>query len=248
MNNLLSYREIILANGGETTPYYSVKSPSGEIIKVTPGELAMSGGEVKDSKGNKFKAENFKAESIEKMLGKKSSLSNRDNNFIKKADASDVIIEKITKNEDGDSVKIQFNADQMYGAIDIDNVKINELKTMNNIKDFIHSILSDDESLSVFILSQFINQPFDFMYSLYKNKKIKATEVINGVYDLRYNNDTYRVVLREDAVVEVARDIIVNRDGGEYEAASALVDEYGWQQYVFDDDYEEQKGIYIGRM
>lgn len=57
------------ANGEEITTYYSVKSPSGETIKVTPGQLAMSEGYVTDSKGNKFKAENFKAESLKDKIG-----------------------------------------------------------------------------------------------------------------------------------------------------------------------------------
>ncbi|MFW9872496.1 MAG: hypothetical protein ACFFG0_05280 [Candidatus Thorarchaeota archaeon] len=61
------------ADGEEITTYYHVKSPSGETIKVTPGQLAMNEGYVTDSKGNKFKAENFKAESLEDKVAMRRS-------------------------------------------------------------------------------------------------------------------------------------------------------------------------------
>lgn len=57
------------ANGSESTPLYTVKSPSGEEIEVTPGQLAMSQGWVTDSKGNKFKPESFEPKSLEERLG-----------------------------------------------------------------------------------------------------------------------------------------------------------------------------------
>jgi hypothetical protein len=56
------------ADNGETTPYYTVTSPSGEKIPVTPGQLAMNDGYVTDSKGNKFKAEEFEARSLEEKV------------------------------------------------------------------------------------------------------------------------------------------------------------------------------------
>ena len=73
------------ANGGETTSLYTVKSPGGEEVEVTPGQLAMSGGWVTDSKGNKFKPESFTAKSLEEKMSshfnkfkKIASLSMRD--------------------------------------------------------------------------------------------------------------------------------------------------------------------------
>jgi hypothetical protein len=48
----------------ETTPYYQTTSPSGEVIFFTPSDLVISGGSVKDSKGNKFKPKKIKGKSL----------------------------------------------------------------------------------------------------------------------------------------------------------------------------------------
>jgi hypothetical protein len=53
-----------LSSTGETTPYYTVKSPSGESIHFTPADLVISGGKLKDSKGKRFKPRKARGKSL----------------------------------------------------------------------------------------------------------------------------------------------------------------------------------------
>ena len=48
----------------ESTPYYETISPGGETVFFTPADLVISGGSVKDSKGNKFKPKKIKGKSL----------------------------------------------------------------------------------------------------------------------------------------------------------------------------------------
>jgi hypothetical protein len=48
----------------ESTPYYQTVSPGGEAVFFTPADLVISGGTVKDSKGNKFKPKKIKGKSL----------------------------------------------------------------------------------------------------------------------------------------------------------------------------------------
>ena len=52
----------------ETTPYYQTISPSGETVYFTPSDLVISGGSVKDSKGNKFKPKKIKGKSLSQRV------------------------------------------------------------------------------------------------------------------------------------------------------------------------------------
>ena len=54
-----------------TTPYYQTISPSGEAVFFTPSDLVISGGSVKDSKGNKFKPKKIKGKSLAQRVTSK---------------------------------------------------------------------------------------------------------------------------------------------------------------------------------
>ena len=56
------------AASSQTTPYYQAKSPSGETVYFTPADLVMSGGKIRDSKGNKFKPKNITGKSLADMV------------------------------------------------------------------------------------------------------------------------------------------------------------------------------------
>ena len=52
----------------ESTPYYQTVSPGGETVFFTPADLVISGGKVKDSKGNSFKPKRIKGKSLSQRV------------------------------------------------------------------------------------------------------------------------------------------------------------------------------------
>jgi len=56
----------------ESTPYYQAISPSGEAVFFTPADLVISGGSLRDSKGNKFKPKKIKGKSLSDRVSSKS--------------------------------------------------------------------------------------------------------------------------------------------------------------------------------
>jgi hypothetical protein len=58
-------------SSADTTPYYQTISPSGEAVFFTPSDLVISGGSVKDSKGNEFKPKKIKGKSLSQIVTSK---------------------------------------------------------------------------------------------------------------------------------------------------------------------------------
>ena len=68
VDDVSQIRSLRRAASTESTPYYQTVSPSGETVFFTPADLVISGGSVKDSKGNKFKPKKIKGKSLSQRV------------------------------------------------------------------------------------------------------------------------------------------------------------------------------------
>jgi hypothetical protein len=64
IDDVSEIRALERAASADSTPYYQTVSPGGETVFFTPADLVISGGSVKDSKGNKFKPKKIKGKSL----------------------------------------------------------------------------------------------------------------------------------------------------------------------------------------
>jgi len=64
VDDVSQIRSLRRAASTDSTPYYQTVSPGGETVFFTPADLVISGGSVKDSKGNKFKPKKIKGKSL----------------------------------------------------------------------------------------------------------------------------------------------------------------------------------------